>query len=138
MDTLTPTQRSALMSRVRGKDTGPELIVRRLLHGLGYRYVLHDPRLPGKPDLVFPSRGKAIMVHGCFWHRHQRCTIARLPKSRQDFWQTKLEANRTRDRRQLSALRRLGWKILVVWECQLSNKSELVKRLTTFLETPNE
>ncbi|MBN8734394.1 MAG: DNA mismatch endonuclease Vsr [Acidobacteria bacterium] len=98
MDTLTAAARSERMSRVRHKDTRPELVVRRLLHGLGYQYRLHRSDLPGKPDLVFASRGKVVFVHGCFWHRHSaRCPLTRLPKSRLEFWRPKLEANRLRD-----------------------------------------
>src|SRR5690349_18847706 len=100
MDTLSQAERSERMARVRAKDSRPELTVRRLVHGMGYRYRLHDPRLPGKPDLVFRSRRRVIFVHGCFWHRHAdpACRLARLPKSRLEFWLPKLEANRTRDR----------------------------------------
>ncbi len=97
MDTLTPEQRSERMSRVRNKDTKPEMRVRRLVHALGYRYRLHDSRLPGRPDLVFKSRHKVIFVHGCFWHRHDRCELCRMPKSRLQFWKPKLKANRERD-----------------------------------------
>ena len=99
MDTLSKAQRSERMSRVRGKDTKPELLVRRLVHGMGYRYRLHRRDLPGTPDLVFPGRRKVIFVHGCFWHRHPdpACKLARLPKSRTDFWLPKLEGNRARD-----------------------------------------
>jgi len=95
MDSLTPEQRSALMARIRSKGTGPELFVRRLVHGMGYRYRLHRRSLPGTPDLVFPGRGKVIFVHGCFWHKHAKCV--RLPKSRTDYWHPKLELNRQRD-----------------------------------------
>jgi len=103
MDTLTPAERSTRMALVRAKDTKPELLVRRLVHGMGYRYRLHRRDLPGKPDLVFPSRGKVIFVHGCFWHRHARCALARLPKSRGDFWLPKLTANAQCDSRNARA-----------------------------------
>ena len=117
MDTLAPKERSERMSRVRGKDTKPELIVRRLLHGLGYRYRLHARDLPGKPDIVFRGRRKAIYVHGCFWHRHPdpACKLARLPKTRQDFWVPKLEGNRQRDIENQRRLTEMGWEVLVVW-----------------------
>lgn len=134
VDNLTPAERSKRMRRIEAKNTKPELMVRSLVHKLGYRYVIHDRRLPGSPDMVFPARRKVIFVHGCFWHRHSRCRLARLPKSNLDFWFTKLEANRLRDRRQLAALRNLGWRPLVVWECQLADPGRLAARLTAFLE----
>jgi len=134
MDTLTPAQRSERMSRVRSKDTKPELTVRRLVHSLGYRYRLHGRKLPGNPDLVFASRRKVIFVHGCFWHRHPRCRNTRLPKSRLDFWRPKLESNRKRDLKNQRKLRRLGWRYLVVWECQTKNMERLSERIIDFLE----
>jgi len=131
MDTLTRKQRSALMARIRGKDTGPELFVRKLVHGMGYRYRLHRRSLPGTPDLVFPARGKVIFVHGCFWHKHARCS--RLPKSRTEYWHPKLEANRQRDLKSRRKLRALGWKALIIWECELG-KEDLAERIAEFLE----
>mgnify|MGYP006429290689 CR=1 FL=1 len=122
------------MSRVRGKNTKPEMFVRRLTHGMGYRYRLHRGDLPGKPDLVFPSRKKVIFVHGCFWHRHPGCPLARLPKSKQAFWQTKLEGNRQRDLRDQALLRELGWGVLVVWECMLKDVEALKDRIRSFLD----
>lgn len=135
-DTLTPAERSERMSRIRGRDTGPEWIVRRLAHGMGYRYRLHAKDLPGKPDLVFPQRRKAIFVHGCFWHRHPDpdCKLARLPKSRLDFWQTKLTANRERDQMNEQNLTELGWKFLVVWECKTRDKISLGETIKAFLD----
>jgi DNA mismatch endonuclease (patch repair protein) len=135
VDTLTRKERSDRMSRIRGKDTRPEVIVRRLVHGMGYRYRLHRRNLPGTPDLVFPGRKKVIFIHGCFWHRHSnpRCKLARLPKSRLDFWRPKLNANRRRDMRNQSKLRDLGWKIFVVWECEIGDKEQLENRLDAFL-----
>jgi DNA mismatch endonuclease (patch repair protein) len=135
MDTLTREQRSERMSRVRGADTKPEMIVRRLAHGLGYRYRLHRRDLPGKPDLVFPSRRKAIFVHGCFWHRHPdpTCALARLPKSRLEFWRAKLEGNRERDERNEARLRDMGWGVLIVWECQLRDRPALERTIRGFL-----
>jgi DNA mismatch endonuclease (patch repair protein) len=134
MDTLTPVERSRRMSLVRGKDTKPELLVRRLVHGMGYRYRLHVRDLPGNPDIVFPSRGKVIFVHGCFWHRHGTCKSTRWPKSRLDFWRPKLERNRLRDELNKGRLCRLGWGVLVVWECQLSKLPASTARLRAFLE----
>ena len=135
MDTLTPAERSERMSRVRSRDTGPELRVRRLLFSMGYRYRLHDRRLPGNPDIVFPGRRKIVFVHGCFWHRHANCPLARLPKSRKVFWRGKLEANRVRDGRVKSALRRAGWSVATVWECELANMERLAGRLRRFMES---
>lgn len=136
MDTLTGRQRSERMSRIRGKDTKPELKVRRLTHGMGYRYRLHRKDLPGKPDLVFLARRKVIFVHGCFWHRHPdpECRLARLPKSRLDFWVPKLEANRARDERNLELLVENGWEPLVIWECQTRDVVELKDCVRAFLE----
>jgi DNA mismatch endonuclease, patch repair protein len=134
VDTVSKEKRSEIMSRVRGKDTTPEMAVRRLVFSLGYRYRLHDARLPGKPDLVFAGRRKVIFVHGCFWHRHDGCALARLPKSRIDFWARKLAGNKERDERNIAALRDLGWRVLVLWECELGNSSRLLKaRITAFL-----
>lgn len=135
MDTLTPAERSRRMSLVRGKDTKPEMLVRRLVHGMGYRYRLHARDLPGNPDLVFPSRGKVVFVHGCFWHRHGTCKNTRWPKSKLDFWRPKLEQNRLRDKINSRRLSKLGWRVFVVWECQLSKLPTLARRLRAFLET---
>lgn len=121
------------MALVRSKGTAVELTVRRVVHGLGYRYRLHGADLPGKPDMVLPSRRAVIFVHGCFWHRHPRCKLARLPKSRLDFWVPKLEANRARDVKNLRKLRRAGWRPLVVWECELSDPAALKLRIKRFL-----
>ncbi|MCG3132810.1 MAG: Very short patch repair protein [Phycisphaerae bacterium] len=134
MDTLSPEQRSERMSRVRSKDTKPELVVRRLVHGAGYRYRLHRRELPGCPDLVFPARRKVIFVHGCFWHRHADCPNCRLPKSRLDFWEPKLKANHDRDRRNERLLRKGGWSVLVVWECEVRERDALARRVRAFME----
>lgn len=136
VDTLTPAARSERMSRVRGKDTKPEMKVRRFVHGMGYRYRLHRKDLPGKPDLVFPSRRKVIFIHGCFWHRHpdSGCKLARLPKSRLDFWRPKLEANRARDLENQIKLAESGWKVLVVWECELGDRAGLENKIKNFLD----
>lgn len=121
VDTLTPRERSDRMARVRHRDTKPEMRLRKLVHGMGYRYRLHVRALPGKPDMVFPSRKAVIFMHGCFWHRHEGCKLARIPKSRISFWQEKLESNRQRDEDNRTRLEELGWRVLVVWECQLSD-----------------
>lgn len=125
--------RSALMSRVKAKGTKPELNVRRLAHGLGYRYRLHRRDLPGSPDLVFPGRRKALFVHGCFWHRHQGCRKTTMPKTRAKFWQRKFDDNVRRDERVIAALRDLGWDVLVVWECETSDENLLRRTLIEFL-----
>lgn len=126
------------MSRVRSRDTQPEITVRRLMFAMGYRYRLHDGRLPGKPDIVFHARRKIVFVHGCFWHRHPNCPIARLPKSHKAFWASKLEGNRLRDGRVKAALRRAGWSVAAVWECQLANLLKLENRLRRFMESGSE
>jgi DNA mismatch endonuclease, patch repair protein len=125
VDSLTPEERSEIMARVRSKNSRPEVAVRKIVFALGYRYRLHTRALPGCPDLVFRRRGKVIFVHGCFWHRHANCALARLPKSRIDFWTAKLEGNRNRDKRNKRALVREGWKVLTIWECQLRDASHL-------------
>lgn len=134
-DVLTPAQRSYCMSRIRCKDTQPEMIVRKLVHALGYRYRLHVRNMPGRPDLVFSSRRKVIFVHGCFWHRH-RCKYGQVtPKTRKNFWRTKLEKNKERDGRNRRALRRNGWHVLVVWECQTKCAERLIDRVVNFLDS---
>jgi DNA mismatch endonuclease (patch repair protein) len=135
MDTLTTAQRSERMSKVRAKDTKPELLVRRLVHGLGFRYRLHRKDLPGRPDIVLPGRRKIILVHGCFWHRHAiaTCKLARLPKSNLPFWTTKFDKNKIRDAKVLRELRGLGWSTMTIWECELSRPSALQKRVREFL-----
>jgi DNA mismatch endonuclease (patch repair protein) len=133
-DRLSPSERRALMSRIGSRDTTPELAVRRLLHAQGYRYVLHDARLPGRPDIVFPARRKVIFVHGCFWHGHD-CGRGFKPLTRADFWAEKIAANRARDRRAERSLRRMGWGVMTVWECRTSpsRADALLARLRRFL-----
>lgn len=132
MDNLTPEQRSAQMAMVRSKDTKPEMLVRRLVHHMGYRYRIHRRDLPGKPDLVFGPRKKVVFVHGCFWHGHD-CSLGRIPKSRVDFWEAKICKNRNRDKVHLLKLAEVGWESLVVWECQLKKVAELENRIRNFL-----
>ncbi len=132
-DRLTPERRSENMRRIRAVDTSPELIVRRLAHSLGFRFRLHARNLPGKPDLVFPRLRKIILVHGCFWHVHEGCIESHVPKTRLEYWGPKLEGNRRRDRANAANLEELGWKILVVWECETANAKALTKRLSRFL-----
>jgi DNA mismatch endonuclease (patch repair protein) len=125
--------RSENMRRIRSKDTKPEMVVRRMLHGLGYRYRLNAKDLPGKPDIVFRLRKRAILVHGCFWHQHDKCREGRLPGSRQEYWLPKLARNIVRDEENLVQLERLGWKTLILWECELDDATLLRRRLTRFL-----
>lgn len=134
MDSMTPEQRSRLMSRIRAKDTKPELAVRSLIHRMGYRFRLHDRKLPGTPDIVFASRRKVILVHGCFWHGHA-CQKGRRPQTRADYWNEKIDNNRKRDRRCRSQLKRLGWSSLVVWECEIRRTEALIEKLSNFLES---
>ncbi|MGH3087754.1 MAG: very short patch repair endonuclease [Rubrobacteraceae bacterium] len=133
-DTLSPEERSKVMSRVRNKDTKPEMRVRRMIHAMGYRYRIHHGRLPGKPDLVFPERGKVIFVHGCFWHRHEDCKRCRIPKSRPEYWIPKLKKNKSRDMENQNKLREMGWDVLVVWECETEEAAGLPNRIMSFLE----
>lgn len=129
IDRLSVERRSWLMSRIKGRDTTPELKVRRVAHSLGLRFRLHPKNLPGKPDLVFPRWRVAIFVHGCFWHRHEGCKKATMPKSREDFWQTKFERNVERDRRVIRELEASGWRTLVIWQCQTNDLLALRKTL---------
>jgi len=132
-DTLTKEQRSACMRSVGGKDTAPEMCVRKLVHSMGYRYALHAKALPGKPDLVFVSRRKIIFVHGCFWHRHS-CRHGRIsPATNGDYWNRKREGNAERDREHIRSLRKDGWEVLVIWECWTRDTEFLRKRLSSFL-----
>lgn len=125
------------MSRVRSKNSSPELKVRRLVHALGYRFRLHRRDLPGTPDLVFAGRRKVIFVHGCFWHRHPdpECRLARMPKSRQEFWKPKLEGNRARDLRTEAVLKEAGWRVMTIWECGLRDVASLENEIRTFLDS---
>ena len=119
VDVVSPEVRSRMMSGIRGKDTQPEMLVRRFLHGHGLRYRLHDKRLPGAPDLVFPRHGTVLLVHGCYWHRHQGCQYATIPASNVEFWQEKFDGNVLRDRKAISLLLDGGWRVILLWECGL-------------------
>lgn len=134
VDRLTPERRSALMAKVRGKNTSPEMAVRRLLFGLGYRYRLHVSKLPGRPDIVFPGRRKVIFVHGCFWHRHPGCPKASTPKSRVEYWEEKFSRNVERDREAVRKLNAEGWDVLIVWECETKRAEALKRMLVEFLD----
>ncbi len=133
LDTLTPEKRSERMRRVRGRDTKVESRVRNILKSLSLRYRLQYTKLPGKPDFAFPGKRKVIWVHGCFWHRHGRCALARLPKGRREFWVPKLEGNRRRDLDNQRKARELGWKTLVIWECELRAPDLVEQKLRSFL-----
>jgi len=122
------------MSRIRSRDTGPELLLRRLVHGLGYRYRVHNRGVPGSPDLSIKTKRKAVFLHGCFWHRHNCISGRRKPKSRCEFWEQKFTENVERDKRTMRKLKRLGWTVLVVWECQLKYPCRLERRIREFMD----
>lgn len=134
MDIVSPERRSAMMAGIRGKDTKPELVVRRLAHHLGYRFRLHRRDLPGTPDLVFPGRRKLVFVHGCFWHRHPGCRFAYQPKSNVESWRAKFDTNVTRDARVRRELDKMGWDVLTIWECETTDVEMLANKLTNFLD----
>ena len=127
---IVSSVRSRNMAAIRGKDTAPELAVRRILHAMGLRFRLHRKDLPGRPDIVLPKHRTVVFVHGCFWHRHEGCRYTTTPKTRQEFWQTKFATNVERDRRNRTDLRQLGWRVIVVWECELRQPSDLKERLS--------
>lgn len=135
VDTRTPEQRRYIMQSVGQKNTGPELVLRRALHKLGYRFRLHVQKLPGRPDIVFPSRRKVIFVHGCFWHGHN-CSKGRLPKSRVDYWMPKIEGNKARDDRVISELKKEGWESLIVWQCEVTRIAQTLDAIIHFLGPP--
>jgi len=132
VDSLAPEERSARMSKIHGKNTEPELTVRRLLNRMGYRFRLHRRDLPGSPDIVLPRYKKVIFVHGCFWHGH-RCKAGRLPKSNTEFWAAKIQSNRVRDGQTIRSLRRMGWSVAILWQCQIGGSAALESRLRSFL-----
>lgn len=133
-DMIDKAARSALMAKVRTKNTQPELLVRKIAFSMGYRYRLHQKELPGTPDLVFPGRRKVIFVHGCFWHAHS-CRRGRAPSSNTEYWLPKLARNVTRDKKVRSELVRQGWKVLVIWECQLKKPATIARRIQKFLDS---
>ena len=132
-DRVTREKRSWIMSRVRRADTKPEVVVRSTLHRMGYRFRLHDPRLPGRPDIVLRRHNAVIFVNGCFWHRHRACKKMTTPKVRKRFWVEKFKRNMERDRKNYRLLRRQGWRILVLWECQVDDIPTLGRRILAFL-----
>jgi DNA mismatch endonuclease (patch repair protein) len=129
MDRLSPSQRSRVMARVRGKDTQPELRVRKLAHSMGLRFRLHRRDLPGTPDLVFPKYHLAVFIHGCFWHQHQNCKRATVPATQIEFWRTKLARNVARDSKAISELKAQGWRVEVIWECETKPPALLRERI---------
>ena len=133
VDTVSRERRSLIMSKIKDKDTAPELTVRKLVHGMGYRFRLHCKDLPGKPDLVFPRLGCVIFVHGCFWHPHANCSDSRTPESNRTYWIPKLQANSKRDARNQASLRRSGWRVMVVRDCQTKDAELLRRRVERFL-----
>jgi DNA mismatch endonuclease Vsr len=124
------------MSRIRSKDTRPEMVVRSILHRLGYRFRIHARDLPGKPDIVFRRRMKAIQIHGCFWHRHTGCQDCSIPGTRQEYWLPKFEATIARDEKNMAALVALGWNVLVIWACETSDLADVESTLVNFLDPP--
>lgn len=134
---MTPEQRHRCMAAIKSNDTKPEMLVRRYLHALGYRYGLHNKKLPGSPDIVLRRLRTVIFINGCFWHGHDNCKYYRLPKTNPDFWRTKIEANRARDARTASALRTLGWHVIVIWGCQLKTEELRTKTLRELADTLN-
>lgn len=134
MDTFSKEKRSEIMRAVKSKDSQAELAVRQMLHRAGFRYRLHVADLPGKPDLVFPARQKVVFIHGCFWHLHKNCRAASRPSSNVEYWESKLQRNADRDKKNKRRIKKLGWKMLVVWECELKNPDAVFSMLTRFLE----
>jgi DNA mismatch endonuclease (patch repair protein) len=133
-DKITPSQRSHCMSRIRGKNTKPEILIRKGLHARGFRFRLHNKKLPGSPDVVLPKYGVAIMVNGCFWHGHKGCRYATKPKTNVEFWETKIARNKHRDEVTAAHLEALGWTVITIWECELRTSSQLDDRLNTLTE----
>lgn len=133
-DIVDSRRRSDLMARIRGRDTAPEIAVRRIAHRMGLRFRLHRKDLPGRPDVVLPKHRLVVFVHGCFWHRHQECRLASTPKSRRAFWTKKFAANVDRDARQQSQLKELGWRVLVIWECETKNETVVERKLSALVK----
>jgi len=138
MDVFSADQRSEIMSRVKGRNTRPERIVRGLLHAMGFRFRLNAPDLPGRPDIVLPRHRKIVQVHGCFWHGHKGCRRATRPQTNKEFWAAKIKGNKARDTRTERQLRRKGWSVATVWECQTKDLEKLEKRLRRFMRSKTE
>jgi DNA mismatch endonuclease (patch repair protein) len=139
MDIVEPEIRSRMMAAIKGRDTKPEMVVRKALHAAGFRYRLHDKRLPGKPDIVLPKWRAVVLIHGCYWHRHPGCRYATTPASNPEFWQRKFDHNVDRDRRDELRLEKLGWRVAVIWECQLKSgrAPTTVSTLADWLQSPS-
>ena len=133
MDKLSPEQRSRNMAQVKAENTRPEILVRSLLHRMGYRFRLHDKKLPGKPDIILPKYKAVIFVHGCFWHGHEGCKRGTIPATRTEFWRNKISSNKIRDSNNITDLKNLGYRCLVLWQCELKDETLLKQRLTDFL-----
>lgn len=129
-DTMTPEQRHRCMAAIKGKDTKPEMLVRKYLHSLGYRYGLHNKKLPGSPDLVLRKYKTVIFIHGCFWHGHEGCKYYRLPKTNEEFWQEKITRNRQRDQEAVRQLKEKGWNVIIIWECELKDRAKREETLS--------
>ena len=136
-DIFTPEKRSQIMGRIGSKNTKPEIAVRKLVHSLGYRFRLHDIKLPGRPDIVFPRHRKVIFINGCFWHGHKDCSRSALPSTNVTFWKDKIAKNVIRDKRALRELRCEGWRAMVVWQCEMRDLGRLTQRLNRYLERPS-
>lgn len=134
-DIVNSKRRSELMAGIRGQDTAPELAVRRVAHRMGLRFRLHRKDLPGRPDLVFPKHHLAVFVHGCFWHHHQGCRFSHIPKSRTEYWTQKFARNMHRDMRNEDALKALGWRVLVIWECEVKDKGAIARKLKSVVSS---
>jgi len=132
-DVFSQEKRSWIMSRVKGRDTKPEILVRSFIFRMGFRFRLHRRNLPGTPDIVLPRHRKVIFVHGCFWHGHKNCSRSKRPTTNENFWKDKLDGNIERDKRHKLELRQMGWKVLIVWECETKNPDKLLRKLKRFL-----
>ena len=128
-DHLTPEKRSWNMAQIKDRDTKPEMIVRSMLHRMGYRFRIHRKNMPGKPDIVLPKYKTVLFVHGCFWHRHRDCKFATTPKSNESFWKEKFDRNVANDRKHQQSLKQMGWQVIVVWECELTDMEQLIKKI---------
>lgn len=133
-DVFSEEKRSWIMSRVKGRDTKPEIVVRSIIHRMGFRFRLHQRDLPGTPDIVLPRHKKVVLIHGCFWHSHKGCSRSKRPTTNVEFWNSKIEGNIERDKRSCRSLRRMGWKVLVVWQCETRNPEKLLGKLERFLD----
>lgn len=133
-DIFSKEKRHEVMAKVKGQNTMPEMIVRSMIHRMGFRFSLHRKDLPGKPDIVLPKHRKIVLVHGCFWHGHVHCKKAMIPKSNVEFWTNKIETNRKRDRKVIYELRKSGWRVLVIWQCEIRRLDKLTAKLQRFFK----